>query len=425
MIEFKLALRNLKRDITIYSLMIISCALFIALIVGFQSTIDSGSLGEMLSADNLSSTKQVFKIILISIAILQYIILVFFMNAYYRIINKKRITELALYKIVGYTRGSIRKILIAEGVLIFMISLPISFILAVVLNHIIISFVNYYLNLDLILNASLSISSFWYSNLVLLIVIFINGFKTYCNVLSVDLEVALNESSIQKNIAFAPKYYVFANLIIGLILVALMSYLSTHVTYTLRFGIIILAIFYAIGLFLIINAIAKGYRYLISENSKRSNFNRLLAAESNYQLNKSKLIILSSIILIMMTIGSLLLSQAITITLNQSIGDSDYYFRTYSYNITNTIYDLKWVKDDKEVNSYISLYPLEFANEIGIVDDPKPYQIEVSPEYAKSQNCKVGDEVNLVTDEQTFKFTVSSISNEDAEPPIAFIYTNY
>ncbi|WOO89189.1 ABC transporter permease [Mollicutes bacterium LVI A0078] len=420
MIEFKLGLRNFKRDITIYSFMVVSSAVFIALIVGFQSTIDSGSLGEMLSADNLSSMKQLFKIILIAIAVVQYIILVFFMNGYYRILNKKRIRELALYKIIGYTRGSIKKILLTEGLLLFVISLPFSLVFAVVLNQTIVGFVNYYLNLDLILTASISMSSFWYSNLVFLIVICVNGFKTYRNVLSVDLEEVLNESSIQKNIVFAPKYYVFVNLIIGLILVTLMSYLSTQVMYTFRFGIIILAIFYAIGLFLIINAIAKGYRYLISEESKRKNFNRLLAAESNFQLNKSRLITLSSIILIMMTIGSLLLSQAITITLNQSIGDSDYYFRTYEYNITNTLDGTSWVNaDDPEDDAYtyINLYPIEIANEIGIAKDPKPYQIEVSPD----SGYQVGDKVQLITSEQSFDFTVSMTINQNAETPIAFI----
>ncbi len=419
MIEVKLALRNLKRDITIYGLMIMSSALFMALIVGFQSTIDSGSLGEMLSADNLSETKQFFKLILIAIAIVQYIVLIFFMNGYYRILNKKRIRELALYKIIGYTRGSIRKILVAEGLFVFMISLPISFVMAVVLNNLIIGFVNYYLNIDLVLTASLSINSFIYSNLVLLIVICINAFKTYRNVLAVDLEQALNQSSIQKNIAFAPKYYVFINLSIGLTLIILMSYLSTQVTFTLRYGIIILAIFYAIGLFLVINAIAKGYRYLISEKVKSKNFNRLLAAESNFLLNKSRLIILSAIILIMMSIGSLLLSQAITTTLNQSIGDSDFYFRTYSYNITNTLMDQNWIDadDPEDGGYYISLYPIEIANEIGIVDDPEPYQIEVSPD----QGYQVGDKINLVTDEQTFEFTVTSTTNEKAEIPTAFI----
>lgn len=425
MIEFKLGLRNFKRDITIYSLMVASSAVFIALIVGFQSTIDSGSLGEMLSADNLSSMKQLFKIILIAIAVVQYIILVFFMNGYYRILNKKRIRELALYKIIGYTRGSIKKILLTEGLLLFVISLPFSLVLAVVLNQIIVGFVNYYLNLDLILTASISMSSFWYSNLVLLIVICVNGLKTYRNVLSVDLEDALNESSIQKNIVFAPKYYVFANLIIGLILVALMSYLSTQVMYTLRFGIIILAIFYAIGLFLIINAIAKGYRYLISEKNKRKNFNRLLAAESNFQLNKSRLITLSSIILIMMTIGSLLLSQAITITLNQSIGDSDYYFRTYEYNMYYTLNGTSWVTDDApDGGVYVSLYPLEVASEIDTVDEPEPYQIYISPDYAISQDYEVGDKVKLIAPEQTFEFTVASITSEEAVSPTAFIPIN-
>lgn len=385
MIESKLAYRNVSREIYIYMLMIVCNALFIAFIIGYQSVLSNDAFNTFLMSNNVSEKKIFLNIIIKSIAALQYIILIFYMKTYYNIINKKRIRQLALYKIIGYKRKSIRAIIFFEGLYIYIISIVLAIILALFINKGIVIFTNNYVNLDTLLSTELSVTSIISSSLFLLFIIVLNCYSTYKHALNIDIEDALNEHQIQKKVECVPKFYVYVSGLSGLILILLMTKLSFVVSYTIRYGIIFIGIFYAIGLYLLINSFAKGYRYLFSARKKSIKYNRLLFSEINFYLSKSKLLILSSIILMMMSIGALLLSQIMAYTYNNMFLASDYMLFTEDLNVMSSLdYNIDVTLDVDGVESYanFSIYPTELVKYVTGTNNIENYTIYIDENYS-------------------------------------------
>lgn len=409
MIELKLAYRNLRRDFSIYSLMIVSAVIFISLIVGFQSIITNGALGEMLAGDSLTDNQSFFRMILIAVAVSQYVILIFFFRSYYRIIAKVRVRELSLYKIIGYTRMSIRKTIFIESGFVYLIISGLTLVTSVVFNKLLISFVNSYLDLTTKLSGQISLHAYVISIIFLGLIMLVSTHGLYRKAIKVDIEQALNDDVSQKQVKLEPKTYIFINLVIGLILIGLMTYLSTIATLSLKYGVIIIAIFYAIGLYLIIDSFASGYRYLAFEKYQKRGFNRLLVAETNFQLNKSKLVILSSMILIMMSIGSLLLSQAIAKTLNDAVAAADFriYATSLDVNLQNFGVDYRVsANGQSQEQAYFNIYPTEITNVVDRGYQAKDYTVYMSPDYAAGSGVENGDIVSFNSGDEQIDFTV-------------------
>ncbi len=192
MIDLKLVLRNIKRDIMLYILLIVSSSIFIALIISFQSTLLSGDLFTYLTQENPSDLGFIFRLALWSISITQYIVLFLFMRSYYRFINKYRIRELAIYKITGLTRKTIMKLLIIENFIIFLLISIISIVISLIISPLIISFTNSYLQLNTRLEAHINLGIIFTSCLLLFIIICINILTIYRNVNNTDLNAALD-----------------------------------------------------------------------------------------------------------------------------------------------------------------------------------------------------------------------------------------
>lgn len=415
MTEIKLAYRNLKRDINVYILLIISSAIFVALIIGFQSTISTGDLGALLSADEMSDKRLLFKIVLWLIAIIQYLILYFFFNSYYQFINKIRVRELALYKVIGYSRKSIRKIVFTENMLVYTLISLISIILASGFNIIIVGFINYQMQLETKLSSGLSIKSMLISLLILLVLCVFNMYRTYKKAIKVDIDVALSDNVQQQKIILKPKRYIISSFILGLLLLANMTYLSMTVTMSIKFGIIIIAVFYGFGLFLIVNAITKGYQYLVSDKYKNKSFNLLLTSEINYHLNKSKFILLSSIIFMMLSIGALLLSQIITDMLSKSTGEFDYVIQDYYLESMDT-YNGKWSitsEDgyDLQTNIYYTETRKQELDDLGV--DITENTLLASPAAADDYNLTEGEIVTYSYEGSDVEFKTKIIDDVD------------
>lgn len=415
MTEFKLGYRNLKRDINIYILLIISSAIFIALIIGFQSTITTGDLGEMLAKDDLTSTRYFFKIVLWLIAGIQSILLLFFFNGYYRFINKIRVRELTLYKVIGYSRKSVRKVILSEGIIVYAVISLFSIVFAFAFNKGIITYINYQVELPTKLSSTLSVSAIVYSLLLLLILCLYNTYRTYRKAIKVDVDIALSDAAVQKKNTRNSRIYITTTFCLGIILLLNMSYLSTQVTHSINLGIVIIAIFYAYGLFLVINAITKGYQYLIQTNYKNTNFNLLLVSEVNFHLNKSKLVIFSSVIFMMMSIGALLLSQIMTDMMESTIGDYDY--KTWeSVTVGPDTYDGEWspVEVDGTILS-LNIYPIERNQQelknLGL--DLNANTLVLSREVAKDENLKNGDIASYSEDGEKIEFSTVILDNDE------------
>lgn len=428
MIEFKLSIRNIRRDISIYSLLIVSCAIFLALIIGFQSTINSGDLGKLLSADDMTETRMLFKISLWSIACVQYFILFFFYNSYLRFINAIRTRELALYKIIGYSRKSIFKIVLIEGLIAYVLTVIVALILAFICNQVIIHFINSYLNLTTELSTNISLSTALSSFVIYLILILFNSIRTYRKTIVLDLDIALADGEIQKKSRYSSKPYVLVSFGLGVVLLANMTFLSTQAYLSLKYGIVIIALFYAFGLFLIINAICKGYKYLIPKWYKYKGFNTLLVSEINFHINKSKLVILGSIIFMMLSIGALLLSQTITDTLNEAIGAYDYAVQSQLQNHIDD-YDGTWSFVANDEPLIIQVYPYELNTDLA-----KTYQLNmkdnmllISQDSAAIFNINDGDEVGLKGkdgDEINFEVQITADGFEGAFLPLETVLNN-
>ncbi len=129
----------------------------------------------------------------------------------------------------------------------------------------------------------------------------------------------------------AKKSIILINFICSIILLTTMTYLSTIATVTLKFGIVLLALFYLIGLILLISVIVNGYKYLFSSRKLARNYNLLLVNEINYHLNKSKTVILTSVIFMMLSIGALLVSNVLNNFYSSQLPLSDYQVSDYSY----------------------------------------------------------------------------------------------
>lgn len=414
MTEIKLGYRNLKRDLNVYMLLIVSSAIFIALIISFQSTITSGDLGKILSSDTMSDTRLFFTIILWMLASTQYIILYFFFNSYYRFINKIRVRELAMYKVIGYSRSSIKKIIFTESVLVYLIITILGIILSFFFNHIIINFVNTQMQLTTKLVASLSLKTIIITSLILLVISINCMYRTYRKACKLDIDIALSDAANQKKIIPSSKLYIIISFILGLILIANMSLLSTTVTFNLRFGIIIMAIFYAFGLFLIINAITKGYQYLITTKYKQKEYNLLLVSEINFHLNKSKFVILSSVILMMLSIGALLLSQSITDVINKTIGEYDY--AVYDDSTSKiTIFEGNWSLESKDGYEFSTdIYSIEqnqeILDELGITLNDNT--LLSTKEEADEYGLEEGQIVTYTKDDESIDFTTKIVDDD-------------
>lgn len=410
MIEIKLAFRNLIRDRNMYIILVVATSVFLALIIGFQSTILGGDLGKMLGADDLTDRRLFFKIGLWLIASVQYVLLFLFLNSYYRFINKVRVRELALYKIIGYGSSSVFRITLAEGAILFVAISTISVVLAKIFGILIISFINSYLMLDKTLTSSLNLNVILTSIFFFLIVILLNSYRAYRKTIKMDLDVALSESAVQRQIKPKSKIYIIITFTIGMLLLINMTYLTTLADFSLRFGIIIMAILYGYGLYLIINSIVSGYKYL-TISSKKTGFNTLLNNETNFHLNKSKFVIFSSVIFMMMSIGALLLSQVITDELNKSIGEANY--TTYLNTTANYIDTPEIYMDDTLLNveTYILTTSSELASkEYGVKLEDKP-ALYVYEDFSNS-SVITNDTVTVELDE---KLTIPIIMYTDEE----------
>ncbi len=342
MINLKLVLRNFKRDIFIYSLMIISSSLFIALIISFQSTVLSGDLYALLIRDDLGANGLLFRLIIYSLAFSQYIILFIFLHHYYRFINKYRIRELAIYKITGIRRSETFKLIFLENFGLYLIILILGIILSLIISPIIINFTNNYLMLTTKLIVAINPVVIFTTAVFLATIIFLNVLTVYHLSNQTDLKKAIDNCENQKQVRNVNKLTIIVNFTCSLVILISMSYLSTIVTSSFYFGVLLIALFYTFGLYLLISSFANGYKYLIRQAALKKGANLLLINETNYHLNNSKLIILSSVIFMMLSIGALLLSNVMSSVSLKSIGSSNFVMKEsnmilYDYNDEHTI----------------------------------------------------------------------------------------